>query len=57
LRLQWVHLDLERGVAKLLQTKTATEEYRQIPADALKRAADERARAMRTAVEESARSE
>ncbi len=35
LRLQWVHLDLERGVAKLLQTKTATEEYRQLPSEAV----------------------
>ena len=35
LRLEWVNLDLERGVAKLLQTKTAEEEYRQLPAEAV----------------------
>ena len=35
LQLQWAHLDLNSGVAKLLQTKTAAEEYRQLPAEAV----------------------
>lgn len=35
LRLEWDNVDLERGVAKLLQTKTADEEYRQVPSEAL----------------------
>jgi integrase len=35
LGLEWAHLDLDNGVAKLLQTKTATEEYRQLPAEAV----------------------
>lgn len=35
LRLRWENVDLERGVAKLLRTKTAREEYRQIPVEAL----------------------
>ncbi len=35
LRLEWANLDLERGVAKLVSTKTADEEYRQVPEEAL----------------------
>jgi integrase len=35
LGLEWAHLDLDNGVAKLLQTKTATQEYRQLPAEAV----------------------
>ncbi len=35
LRLEWANLDLERGTAKLLMTKTAREEYRQLPAEAI----------------------
>ena len=35
LRLEWSNIDLELGVAKLLQTKTADEEYRQVPSEAL----------------------
>ncbi len=35
LGLQWAHLDLESGAAKLLKTKTAEEEYRQLPAEAV----------------------
>ncbi len=34
LRLEWDNVDLERGVAKLLLTKTAAEEYRQLPDEA-----------------------
>ena len=33
LGLEWDNLDLENGVARLLHTKTASEEYRQIPAE------------------------
>jgi integrase len=35
LGLEWANLDLENGVAKLLTTKTAEEEYRQFPAEAV----------------------
>jgi integrase len=35
LALEWANLDLERGTARLLKTKTAEEEYRQIPAEAV----------------------
>ena len=35
LRLEWKNVDLERGVAKLLLTKTADEEHRQLPSEAL----------------------
>ena len=35
LSLQWACIDFERGVAKLLQTKTSAEEYRQVPVEAL----------------------
>lgn len=35
LGLEWANLDLDNGVAKLLQTKTASEEYRQLPAEAI----------------------
>ena len=35
LRLEWANLDLEGGVAKLVRTKTADEEYRQIPEEAM----------------------
>ncbi len=35
LRLEWANLDLERGSAKLLMTKTAREEHRQLPAEAI----------------------
>lgn len=35
LRLEWANLDLEQGVAKLVRTKTAEEEYRQVPQEAL----------------------
>jgi integrase len=34
LSLEWTNLDLENGVTKLLQTKAAEEEYRQIPTEA-----------------------
>jgi integrase len=33
LSLEWANLDLEAGVAKLIQTKAAEEEYRQLPAE------------------------
>jgi integrase len=35
LGLEWANLGLENGVAKLLKTKTAEEEYRQLPAEAV----------------------
>lgn len=35
LSLEWANLDLENGVARLLRTKTASEEYRQLPSEAL----------------------
>ena len=35
LRLELANLDLERGVAKLVRTKTADEEYRQVPEEAM----------------------
>lgn len=35
LGLEWANLNLENGVAKLLKTKTAEEEYRQLPAEAV----------------------
>lgn len=35
LRLEWANLDLKEGWAKLLKTKTAREEYRQVPAEAV----------------------
>lgn len=35
LGLEWANLDLERGVAKLVRTKTSDEEYRQVPQEAL----------------------
>jgi len=35
LALEWSDLDLEVGSAKLLRTKTAAEEYRQLPAEAV----------------------
>ncbi len=35
LRLEWRNLDLEAGRARLLNTKTADEEYRQVPEDAI----------------------
>ena len=35
LPLQWANLDLERGTAKLLMTKTAQEEHRQLAAEAV----------------------
>lgn len=35
LRLRWVDLDLETGEARLLHTKTADEEYRSLPDEAL----------------------
>lgn len=35
LGLEWANIDLENGVAKLLRTKTAAEEYRQVPKEAL----------------------
>ncbi len=35
LSLQWAHLDLESGAAKLLNTKTATEEHRHLPTEAV----------------------
>ncbi len=35
LGLEWAHLDLVNGSAKLLRTKTAEEEYRQLPAEAI----------------------
>jgi integrase len=36
LRLRWANLDLSRGVARLLLTKTAAEEYRQFPSEAVR---------------------
>ena len=36
LALEWGNLDLERGVARLVGTKTAAEEYRQIPAEVIR---------------------
>ncbi|MCP4202036.1 MAG: site-specific integrase [bacterium] len=35
LGLEWANLDLENGAAKLLKTKSAEEEYRQLPAEAV----------------------
>lgn len=35
LRLEWRNVDLKRGSAKLVQTKTADEEYRQLPSEAV----------------------
>ena len=35
LTLEWDNLDLERGVARLFDTKTSPEEYRQIPAEVI----------------------
>jgi integrase len=35
LALEWANVDLERGAARLLLTKTAAEEYRQLPAEAV----------------------
>ena len=35
LHLEWANLDLSNGTAKLLQTKTAAEEYRRLPAEAV----------------------
>lgn len=35
LGLEWANLSLDNGVAKLLKTKTAEEEYRQLPAEAV----------------------
>ncbi len=35
LALEWDNLDLERGVARLVDTKTSEEEYRQIPAEVI----------------------
>lgn len=35
LRLEWDNVDLESGTTKLLMTKTAREEYRQLPAEAI----------------------
>ncbi len=35
LRLEWANLDLEHGSARLLQTKAADEEYRQLPSEAI----------------------
>jgi integrase len=35
LALQWSNLDLGRGVAKLVRTKTAAEEYRQVPSEGM----------------------
>ncbi len=35
LRLQWQHVDLDTGQARLIGTKTASEEYRQLPAEAI----------------------
>jgi integrase len=35
LGLKWSNVDLTRGTARLLQTKTASEEYRQLPAEAI----------------------
>ena len=35
LTLEWANLDLERGVARLLDTKASAEEYRQIPAEVI----------------------
>jgi integrase len=35
LALEWSNLDLDRGVAQLVRTKTAAEEYRQVPTEGL----------------------
>ena len=35
LSLEWSNVDLEKGSAKLLRTKTSEEEYRQLPAEAI----------------------
>jgi integrase len=35
LHIEWANVDLDRGVAKLLYTKTAAEEYRHVPEEAL----------------------
>ena len=35
LGLEWPNLDLEKGNARLLRTKTSEEEYRQLPAEAI----------------------
>ena len=36
LGLEWDNVDLERGVARLVDTKTSAEEYRQIPAEVIR---------------------
>lgn len=35
LQFRWANVDLDRGIAKLLNTKTADEEYRQLPQEAV----------------------